>query len=204
MDEQRGYVVPCYRAPEDTAWFHFLHGNVPGHQIDFIYRPEVPQRPLAPIHFSHLSRLMKYIEPPASAPFAFAVGNLSRDDTQHEPGHGGLALIFMLRIQGVTDHAGRQDPPFSHGIAAIDRALDYATLLEAVACFQRHVLGAAESEEWYRAYVRASQEDPGAALALIERYVGYFGDLPRPGVGGMDPAWTAGATQQPRRIVIAH
>ncbi len=67
---------------------------------------------------------MKYIEPQAHESFAFAIGNLSRDDTQHEPGHGGLALIFGMRIQGVTDHAGRQDPPFAHGIAAVDRELD--------------------------------------------------------------------------------
>src|ERR1700679_1854281 len=125
------YVVPSYRAPGDAAWYHFLHGNVPGHQIDFIYRAEVPQGPLTRQHFSHLSRLMKYIEPQSNERFAFAIGNLSRDDTQYEPGHGGVALIFGLRIHGATDHAGRQDPPFAHGIAAIDRALDGATLIEA-------------------------------------------------------------------------
>ena len=113
-----GYVVPSYRAPDDTPWYHFLHGNVPGHQIDFIYRPEVPQGQLSRQHFSHLSRLMKYIEPQTNGPYAFAIGNLSRDDTQYEPGHGGVALILGLRIRGVTDHAGRQDPPFAHGIAA--------------------------------------------------------------------------------------
>src|SRR4029450_13716922 len=104
---------------------------------------------------------MKYTEPQTNAPYAFAIGNLSRDDTQYEPGHGGGALIFGLRIRGGTDHAGRRDPhfargrpaaaaclfsrcapagpsptppgpldpPFAHGIAAVDRALDYQTIL---------------------------------------------------------------------------
>src|SRR5688572_9540024 len=94
-----GYAVPTYRATEDTPWYHFLHGNVPGHQIDFMYRPEVPQGALSRQHFSHLARLMKYIEPQTNAAYAFAIGNLSRDDTQYEPGHGGLALLFGLRIR---------------------------------------------------------------------------------------------------------
>ena len=61
---------------------------------------------------------MKYIEPQSNEGFAFAIGNLSRDDTQHEPGHGGVALIFGLRIRGATGHAGgktrhrpRRSPP---------------------------------------------------------------------------------------------
>ena len=93
-ERAHAYLVPSSRASADAAWYHFLHGNVPGHQIDFIYRPEVPQGPLTRQHFSHLARLMKYIEPQSNARCAFAVGNLSRDDTQYEPGHGGLALIF--------------------------------------------------------------------------------------------------------------
>src|SRR6185503_19409193 len=92
--QEGGYVVPAYRAREDTSWFHFLHGNVPGHQIDFMYRPEIPHGQLSRQHFSHLSRLMNYIEPQTNGLFAFAIGNLSRDDVQHEPGHGGIALIF--------------------------------------------------------------------------------------------------------------
>src|SRR5687768_5326291 len=89
-----GYAVPTYSAPAGVGWYHFLHGNVPGHQIDFIYRPEIPQGALSRQHFGHLARLMKYIEPRARCEFAFAIGNLSRDDSQHEPGHGGLAIIF--------------------------------------------------------------------------------------------------------------
>ena len=55
------YVVPCYQAGEGEAWFHFLHGNVPGHEIDFLYRPEVPQGALGRQHYSHVLRLVRYI-----------------------------------------------------------------------------------------------------------------------------------------------
>ena len=88
--ERQAYEVPAYTAPEDTSWFHFLHGNVPHHQIDFIYRPAVPHGKLSQQHFSHLSRLMKYIEPQTYGGYAFCIGNLSRDDIQYEPGHGAL------------------------------------------------------------------------------------------------------------------
>src|SRR6185436_736206 len=127
IDPGARYRAPVYDAGDEAAWYHFLHGNVPGHQIDYIYQAQVPQGALERQHFSHLTRLLRFIEPQSTDRLAFAIGNLSRDDVQHEPGHGGLALIFGLRIRGVTDHAGRQDPPFAHGIAAIDRELDYTT-----------------------------------------------------------------------------
>ena len=202
--EQTGYVVPSYRAPGEEAWYHFLHGNVPGHQIDFMYRAEVPQGRLTRQHFSHLSRLMKYIEPQTNAPFAFAIGNLSRDDTQHEPGHGGVALIFGLRIRGVTDHAGRQDPPFSHGIAVIDRALDAQTIAGAARAFHKHVIGAAESAEWYRAYVRCAHEAPAEVERVLASYVASFDDMPSPPESSLGTRWIASAEPPPRRVVIAH
>src|SRR5262245_50712627 len=117
------YIIPRYRAPDDISFYHVLHGTVPGHQMDYLYCPEVPQGALMQTHFGHLSRLIRYMEPRAGAEHAFALGNLSRDDVQHEPGHGGLALIFALRVPGVTDHAGRDMLPYAHGLVAIDRSL---------------------------------------------------------------------------------
>jgi hypothetical protein len=199
-----GYVVPTYREADDAPWYHFLHGNVPGHQIDFMYRAEVPQGPLMRQHFSHLARLMKYIEPQAGAPYAFAIGNLSRDDTQHEPGHGGVALMFGLRIQGITDHAGRQDPPFAHAVAAIDRQLDRSELLAAAGVFHRHVLAVAQSAEWYRSYVRCAAEAPEGMTAVLADYVAGFNDLPSPPPSSMGLKWTVGESTPPSRIVIVH
>jgi len=139
MHESHGYSVPTYQAPQ-ADWYHFLHGNVPGHQIDFIYRADVPQGPLTRQHFSHLARLMKYIEPRHGSQQAFAIGNLSRDDTQYEPGHGGIALIFGLRVKGAVDHAGRQDPPFCHAVACVDRQLDTASIHAAATRFHEQLL----------------------------------------------------------------
>jgi hypothetical protein len=201
---QAGYVVPTYRAPDETPWYHFLHGNVPGHQIDFMYRAEVPQGPLMRQHFSHLARLMKYIEPQAGCPYAFAIGNLSRDDTQHEPGHGGVALMFGLRIQGVTDHAGRQDPPFAHAVATIDRKLDRSELLAAAGVFHRHVLAAAQSAEWYRSYVRCAAEAPAGMADVLADYVAGFKDLPSPPQSSLGLKWTVGESTPPARVVIVH
>lgn len=205
LGEQRAlYAAPSYRATDDEPWYHFLHGNVPGHQIDFMYMPEVPQGPLTRQHFAHLARLMKYIEPHTNAPYAFAIGNLSRDDTQHEPGHGGVALIFGLRIRGATDHVGRQDPPFSHGIAAIDRELDATALLAAAQGFYRRVLGALASAEWYRSYVRCAMEAPASVPDVLSGYVGGFRDLPSPSESSMAVKWVTGGAPQPERLVIVH
>lgn len=199
-----GYVVPSYQALDGAPWYHFLHGNVPGHEIDFIYRPDVPQGPLTEQHFSHLARLMRDIEPPARGPYAFAVGNLSRDDTQHEPGHGGVALLFGLRIHGALDHAGRNDPPFAHAIAAIDRELDPTILLESARAFHQRVLGATGPSGWYSDYVHCATEGPLAARRTLEAYVTSFEDLPRPKPSTMGPKWTSRGAKLPKRVVIVH
>lgn len=197
-------MVPSYQALTGAPWYHFLHGNVPGHEIDFIYRPDVPRGPLTEQHFSHLARLMKDIEPPASGPYAFAIGNLSRDDTQHEPGHGGVALLFGLRIHGALDHAGRNDPPFAHAIAAIDREIDPAILLESAKAFRQRVLGVTGPSGWYRDYVRCATEGPSAARRTLEAYVKSFEALPPPKPSTMGLKWTSRGANLPRRVVIVH
>lgn len=203
-----GYHIPTYRAPEGTTWFHVLHGNIPNHQIDFMYGPDVPQGQLTPTHFSHMTRLMKYIEPQTHASHAFAIANLSRDDTQHEPGHGALGLIFGMRIGGATDHAGRQNPPFAHGILTVDRDLNYATLLEAAATFYRHVMYAGEAQsttsDFYKAYVRTMVERPDEVEQVLSRYVEDFGDLPRLRRSALGFDWECDEDALPRRVVIVH
>ncbi|WP_437679326.1 hypothetical protein [Sorangium sp. So ce131] len=203
-----GYVIPRYRAAGDSPWYHVLHGNIPGHQIDFMYCPEVPQGPLTTTHFSHLARLMKYIEPQTGATHAFAIGNLSRDDTQHEPGHGAVGVIFGFRIGGTVDHAGRGNPPFAHGIVAVDRDLAYTTLLEAAATFYRHVMNATEVNSsagmFYREYVGAVREAPERVAHVLERYVEEFRDLPYLRQSGATWDWVADEGAQPKRVVIVH
>ncbi|WP_437753065.1 hypothetical protein [Sorangium sp. So ce1389] len=202
-----GYVVPTYEAAPGEVWYHFLHGNVPGHQIDFMYRPDVPQGPLTQQHFSHLTQLINYIEPRSRREYAFAIGNLSRDDTQHEPGHGGVALLFGLRIHGAKDHAGRQDPPFCHAIAAIDRHLDAAGFLEVALSFHRKLLPGVDSEAsgsgWYHTYVRYGQ-NADALLPILRGYVTDFTDLPAPKPSRLRLRWTVAGADHPRRVVIVH
>jgi hypothetical protein len=209
MDEQpeqrepaAKYRAPAYEAGDDAPWYHFLHGNVPGHQIDYIYQAKVPQGALERQHYAHLTRLLRFIEPQTTGEMAFAIGNLSRNDVQFVPGHGGLALIFGLRVHGVVDHAGRQDPPFAHAIVAVDRALDYGAILEAALLFNRRVLD--RSADWYSDYVRLKTEEPEAVTRSIERYVARFDDLPSPAQSDLSLAWTIGEAMPPKRIVIAH
>ena len=203
-----GYVVPRYQATQDATWFHVLHGNIPNHQIDFMYCPEVPQGLITPTHFSHMTRLMKYIEPQTHASHAFAIGNLSRDDTQHEPGHGGLGIIFGMRIGGATDHAGRQNPPFAHGVLTVDRELNHAALLEAAATFYRHVMYAGEAQsttsDFYRAYVRTMLEVPDQIVEVLSRYLEDFNDLPRLTRSRLGWDWEADEDAVPRRVTIVH
>jgi hypothetical protein len=206
--QKKVYTVPTYQAEPGAVWYHFLHGNVPGHQIDFIYRPEVPQGPLRQQIFGHLTRLVKYIEPRPGSAYAFAIGNLSRDDTQYEPGHGALALIFGLRIQGVMDHAGRRDPPFCHAIAAVDRQLDTATLLDTSLTFYQNLLPDESSHslgsQWYHRYVRHDQSTD-ALQPVLRDYVAGFKELPAPPPSTMGLRWTVEeSTTTPSRIVIVH
>jgi hypothetical protein len=172
-----------------------------------MYRAEVPQGSLSQQNFSHLARLVKYIEPRTRSALAFAIGNLSRDDTQYEPGHGAVALIFGLRIQGATDHAGRRDPAFCHAIAAIDRHLDAAALFETAVEFQQKIQPGEDSRSpksaWYHAYVQPDQSVE-SRRSILESYVAEFDGLPAPAPSGLGSRWTSDGAVMPGRIVIVY
>ncbi|HVK64649.1 MAG TPA: hypothetical protein VM694_09245, partial [Polyangium sp.] len=206
-DRGSGYVVPTYEAPMGAALYHFLHGNVPGHEIDFMYRPTMADGPLSRQHFGHLSRLLMFIEPRGVGGSAFAIGNLSRDDSHHEPGHGGLAFIVSLRIRGARDHAGRLAPSFSHAIVMVDRDFDATTILEASLAFQRRVFSgtrpSAEDGGFYHSYARCA-DDPGQARELLGVYTSEFEDLRIPGPSKTGLRYTAAGVTQPRRVVVVH
>lgn len=202
-----GYVVPRYRA-DGAAFYHFLHGTVPGHQIDFMYCPEVPQGALRQPHFGHLARLIKYIEPRDDAPCAFAIGNLSRDDVQHSPGHGGLAVIFALRVPGVVDHAGRDMPPYAHGVVAVDRELTYGALLHTVTALARRFLEREDAEarrgDFYRAYVQRMRASPEEAAELLAKAIHDFDDLPTPRRSSLGWDYAADRGDPPAQITLLH
>jgi hypothetical protein len=202
------YVVPTYVAPEDTAFYHFLHGSVPGHQIDFMHRPEVPHGPLNRQHFGHLARLMKYIAPRENSPYAFAIGNLSRDDTQHEPGHGGMAFLFGLRIRGAMDHVGRRDPPFSHAIAAINRQLDAQTIQKAALAFYQGLFPGDKADaflgDFYDRYARCAVERREQLRSVLDAYLASFANLPQPGSSELSLRWTIENASPPKQVLIVH
>ena len=124
------------------------------------------------------------------------------------PGHGGLAVIFGLRVHGATDHTGRPDPPFSHAIAAIDRELDGAAIEAACVSFHRHIMGGAsqgsEGAAFYRAYAAARTERSAEEAALVARYVASFGDLPRPMRSRLTQGWRVEGHGRAERVVIVH
>lgn len=201
-----GYSVMRYRS-DGGAFLHVLHGHVPGHQIDFIYAPEVPQGGFTPTHYSHLTRLVKYVEPQPGARYAFAIANLSRDDTQFEPGRGAMGLILGLRIEGAVDHTGRVNPPFAHAIAGVDRAFTEDVILEAATTFFRHILSEAEVEratrEFYQNYVQCAVHSPSRLDKVLGDYVGSFEDLPDPERSAIP--WTYKAPEVgDQRILIVH
>lgn len=203
-----GYSVPTYQSEPGAIWYHFLHGNVPGHQIDFIFRPEVPRGDLTRQHFSHLARLMKYIEPRVNASYAFSIGNLSRDDSQYEPGHAGLALIFGLRIKGAVDHAGRRDPPFCHAVVSVDRQFDETTVCEAAVQFHDQLLARpnapSDGARWYQSYVLHAQRFAASTLGAMHAYVRSFQALPAPAPSDLGLRWTVDGGAVARRVVIVY
>lgn len=212
MDETNSfttaYQVPTYTLEPNDVWFHFLHGNVPGHQIDFMYRPLVPQPPFTRQHFSHLSRVVKYIEPRPATAYSFAITNLSRDDNQHEPGHGGIAFVLGLRINGVRDHAGRQDPPFCHAAALIDRHLDANTLYHIAVQFHKKLLPIdgteVEGSGWYRGQYVPHAETPSRLDIVLRTYLNDFEDLYVPPPSRQTLRWSVDGATVPRRVTIVY
>jgi len=210
---QKQYQAPTYRIEPDEAWFHFLHGNVPGHEIDFIYLPEVPQKPLTRQHVNHLVGLLKFIEPRQGMAYAFAIANLSLGDSQFEPGHGGVAFVFGLRISGAYDHAGRNDPPFCHAAALIDRHLDAETIYGVSAQFYQKLLPDEESRVegsgWYHTYV-ANAQNEDALPRLLQGYVQDFSEiLYTPPPSRLTLRWTVEPPlgekpKIPRRMVVVY
>ncbi len=210
---KKQYQAPTYRIEPDEAWFHFLHGNVPGHEIDFIYHPEVPQKPLTRQHVNHLVGLLKFIEPRQGMAYAFAIVNLSLGDSQYEPGHGGVAFVFGLRIKGAYDHAGRNDPPFCHAAALINRHLDAETIYGVSAQFYQKLLPDEESRVegsgWYHTYVDKAQNED-ALPSLLRGYVQDFADvLYTPPPSRLTLRWTVEPplgekAKVPRRMVVVY
>ena len=165
-----------YTPADDATWCHVLYGHVPGHQMDFIYEPALPAHSALNLqHFARLRPLVKFLEPHPGDDLAFAIGNLSCGDTQHRPGHGGIALTASLRVPDAIDQIGRHRPVFCHSIVAADLALSADFL---------HKIGARmlqnfrqNGAETYRKYWNTSEEK---RTPILTQYVSALDDLPLP------------------------
>ncbi len=194
------YQPHKYPPSEGTTWYHYIYGYVPNHQLDFFCRPSVPGD-ILPQHFSHLNRLIQYIEPFDGSAVAFAICNLSRDDTQHEPGHGGLALVFGFRASGATDHAGRPNPPFTHSVVAVDRQFSEQAICDAALAFYKTFVGkdGESAQDWFKSILCSRERMLDGLPAYLARY-NSLPSLPKSTLRGT----LTSTDSSTRRIVITH
>lgn len=167
------YQAPRYLPQSSVAWYHVLYGHVPGHQLDFIYRPHIPHQKLKPQHFSDLQLVIRHLQPAPQRSVAFAICNLSAHDTQHRPGHGGLGLVASMRAQDLRDHAGRVAPIFAHAALLMDTPVTAEFLSEASSHFLERFRHTASN--WYRSYYESNQP---LAIERQTAFIDQFADLP--------------------------
>lgn len=198
-----GYLAPEYAPDTGSLWYHVLYGHVPGHQLDVIYRPKVPHESLRPPHFGNLRAVIVDVfrAPPAERQ-SFALANLSLNDPDHRPGHGGIALLTGARVKDIRDHAGRIEPVFEHAALVVDQPLDAEGLHRA--CQEFLEFFGIWGPNWYRNYYQAKDTE---RLTLLSKYVGYFTELSSPAGGTPQRRWkpAAGVDTLPyNQIVIRH
>jgi len=164
-----------YQPNPGERWYHVLFGHVPRYQMEFILRPELPYRKFRPQHFAHLGPQIKFLAPPSGQTFAFAIGNLSSNDTQHIPGRGGISLLVSTRVAELRDHAQRESPVFAHGLITIDELFAQTTINQTMSLLLQHVLQ--EGQTFYRGYYISGQADN---LERVQSYIRALRGLPAP------------------------
>ncbi len=197
-----------YIAPPGSSWLHYLHGNVPGHQLDWICRPRGMPGGVTPQHVQHLLDLVQVHDVPGPSEVTLTFANLSLKDTTWRPGHGGLGVVTHFRIPASLDHGGRKNPRFIHALVGVDLPLDRSSIESAVkALFQATLADRAAPDRpvdwWYARYLAAAEHGEQTALDVLESYFASFGRLdvnPR-GPGG--PRWAlADSARLPREIRV--
>lgn len=184
MPGAAAYQAPQYAPGLDAVWYHVLYGHVPGHQLDFIYRPELPHQKLKRQHFSDLQLVIRHLQPTACHSPAFAICNLSAYDTQHVPGHGGLGLVASMRLQEMRDHAGRAAPILAHAALIVDAALTWEYLNHASQKFLSRFCRF--GPDWYCSYYELNQP---LEIGSQARFLSYFAELPRVPDGSVPVRW---------------
>lgn len=165
------------------AWLHYLHGNVPGHQLDWIARPHGLPGGVTPQHVQHLLDIIQVHDVPGPSEHNLTFANLSLKDTTHRPGLGGMAVVAHFRLPSSLDHGGRKNPRFVHALVSVGQALDpHAVHLAATGLLQGTVDDAAAPDRpvdhWYGAYLAAAEAGPDAALEVLQAYFDSFPPMP--------------------------
>ena len=98
-----------YQPHEDARVFHVGFGYVPGHKLDFLFRPIIPRggarRGILRFHYNRVQPLIRYLEPAEGQPYGLSIGNLSQRDAPR--GRGALTLILSQRFPQLLDQGGR-------------------------------------------------------------------------------------------------
>lgn len=191
------YTAAQYLPTPGECWYHVLYGHVPRHQMDTILRPVIPTQKLHPQHFAQLQPYIKLVMPPLDESFAFALCNLSCEDSQHQPGRGGLAMVVSNRVSGLRDHALRDSLVFAHAALAIDERFTPELLTEAALRLQQFVQE--QGVPWYRSYYTGGQADsPESAQAYLRR----LHALPRPEPDAIGTTWHVDAPPPHNLLLI--
>ena len=148
------------------SWLHYLHGNVPGHQLDWILRPESVPDAVEPFHIQHLHGLIHSRDVAHSGDVVVTFGNLSTRDTRYRAGHGALAILVHVRILDSADHAGRPSPRFVHAMVQADRAFTAEHLADVARQLSTRLTAPVgdgrqrQIDRWYGRYQEAMGQGP--------------------------------------------
>lgn len=190
-----------------ARWGYGLHGNVPGHQLDWIQRQGLEAVGLRPHQLAQLLTLIRDYDVPSPSRATLTIGNLSRDVMKQGPGRDELALLWHFRVASRRDHGGRVNPRLVLTGVHPGAALSVEGLADA-ATYGLSVTraGAASGhravDEWYGRYVDAVRS--GSAVAplfaeLFARLLREAGSRSQP----RDEGWArADALEVPPRLLV--
>ncbi|MCB9744026.1 MAG: hypothetical protein H6740_15605 [Alphaproteobacteria bacterium] len=187
-------------------WALGLHGNVPGHQLDWIQRPELEGAGLRPHQLAQLMALIRDHDVPSPERATLTLGNLSRGLSKQGPGRDAMGLVCHFRVASRLDHGGRLNPRFVTAAVFTGPTLSPAALSAAL----EHLMGATGAREagarraadaWYARYVDVAQA--GADVAPLVEELLHRLEIPSDEQAGGDEGWGPrdGATL-PQRLVV--
>jgi hypothetical protein len=184
---------------EETIWHHFLYGNPTG---GFIHRPPSRERGLSRQHERQVARILKRLSPRSAFEPAFAIANLTREDSAG--GGGGIVIAVATSTPDFSGRIPNGEMAFCHAIAIVDRYLDAQVIFDALSTLYKAILPD-EDGIWFARTYRRHAKDPAVASALVGSYLSEFDVLlPSPREYPTALRWTDMRLDGPQRMQIAH